>query len=131
MPTIKQKRALDKLVENGGNVSRAILEANYSPATAKTPQKLTESDGFKALCEEYGLTDDLLIKSLVSDIRKKPKNRKAELELGFKVRNRLKERDEERPNPIVIGFNFIANDQNNNADDKTNIKTGKMLGKIT
>ena len=47
MATIKQKLAVDALVENGGNVSQAMLKVGYSPATAKTPQKLTESDGFK------------------------------------------------------------------------------------
>lgn len=96
MATIKQKKALAKIIENRGNVSRAMLEVGYSPNTAKVPQNLTESDGFRELCEEYGLTDDLLIKSLVSDIKKKPKNRKAELELAFKVKGRLKDK-EDRP----------------------------------
>ena len=43
MATIRQKKALAKIVENGGNVSKAMVEAGYSPMTAKTPQKLTES----------------------------------------------------------------------------------------
>ncbi len=47
MSTIKQKRALQKMVENGGNVSQAMIQAGYAPATAKTPKKLTKSDGFK------------------------------------------------------------------------------------
>lgn len=93
MATVKQKKALDIMVGNGGNVTRAMLEANYSPNTANTPQKLTQSRGFKELCEERGLTEDFLIDALVEDIEKKPQNRKAELELGFKVIGKLKETD--------------------------------------
>lgn len=74
------------MVENGGNVSRAMREAGYSHNTAKTPQKLTRSEGFFLLCESLGLTDELLIKALVEDIKKKKGARKAELELGFKIK---------------------------------------------
>lgn len=51
MATTKQKKALEILVENGGDmpVSKAMVRAGYSPATAKTPQKLTESESYKAL----------------------------------------------------------------------------------
>ena len=59
MPTIKQERAFDKVVENGGNVSSAMREVGYSEATANTPQKLTESKGWKELMETY-LSDDKL-----------------------------------------------------------------------
>lgn len=89
MPTIKQEKALNKMVENGGNVSRAMIDSGYSLNTARTPQKLTESLGFITLCEEKGLTDDLLINALVEDIKQKKGNRKAELELGLKIRGRL------------------------------------------
>jgi len=51
MPTIKQKKAVIALVENGGNVSNAMIRAGYSENTAHTPQKLTESDGFKEIAE--------------------------------------------------------------------------------
>lgn len=48
--TSKQDKALKLLVENGGNmpVSKAMEEAGYSPATAKTPKKLTESQAYKS-----------------------------------------------------------------------------------
>jgi phage terminase small subunit len=59
MSTIKQQRALDELAENGGNVSRAMIDAGYSEATAKTPQKLTESVGWKELMDQH-LPDDKL-----------------------------------------------------------------------
>lgn len=111
MPTDKQERALENMVENGGNMSQAMLEAGYSPNTAKTPQKLTESKGFIELCEEKGLTDDLLINALVEDIKEKKGNRKAELELGFKIKGRLQKEnmatdDRALPMPIMAGLSF-------------------------
>ena len=60
--TIKQKKAIEKVVENGGNVSRAMIDVGYSPATAKTPQKLTESKAWIQLMEEYIPDDKLLVK---------------------------------------------------------------------
>lgn len=59
MATIKQKKAFKKAVENGGNVSRAMIESDYSPATAKTPQKLTTSKGWQELLDKH-LPDKLL-----------------------------------------------------------------------
>lgn len=105
MSTIKQERALEKMVENGGNVSQAMIEAGYSSNTAKTPKKLTGSKGFKELCEESGLTDALLIESLIEDIKAKKGNRRAELELGFKIKGRLQKENitiDDRPLPIPI-----------------------------
>jgi hypothetical protein len=86
MSTYKQQQTLNKIVENGGNVGQAMRDVGYSKNTAKTPQKLTESLGFIELCEERGLTDDLLINALVEDIKTKKGNRRAELELAFKIK---------------------------------------------
>ncbi len=94
MATIKQKKAAENLVENGGNVSKAMRDAGYSEATAKTPQKLTESVGFLELCDELGLTDTLIAQSLVDDIKAKPGERKPELELAAKIRGLLKDKVE-------------------------------------
>lgn len=63
MATEKQKRALDILAENGGNVSKAMEEAGYSPATAKTPQKLTTSKGWLELLDK-SIPDKKLLKVL-------------------------------------------------------------------
>lgn len=99
--TMRQRNALDNLVENGGNVSKAMIDAKYTPATAKTPQKLTESKGFQLLCEQRGLTDKFLVDALVEDIEKKEQNRKPELELGFKILGRLNEKQEGNKTLIV------------------------------
>lgn len=89
MATEKQKRAADNLVENGGNVSKAMRDAGYSPATAENPSKLTESKGFMELMDELGLTDNLIVNALVEDINMKPQNRTQELTLAVKMRGRM------------------------------------------
>lgn len=101
MATEKQKRALDKMLENGGNISKAMREVGYSENTAKTPQKLTDSKGWKELTEAY-LPDDMLLRSLSEDIEEKKGNRKAELELAFKVRGKLTEKHEVEIKDYVI-----------------------------
>lgn len=62
MATYKQKLAAQKLVENGGNIGKAMVEAGYSKATAKTPKKLTESLGWKELMKEQSIPDEELLK---------------------------------------------------------------------
>lgn len=60
MATQKQIRVFNKLAENGGkSVSGAMREVGYTPITAATPKKLTESKGWKELLEER-LPDNLL-----------------------------------------------------------------------
>lgn len=70
MATMKQKLAYKKVVENGGNISKAMKDAGFSPATAKTPQKLTESKGWKELMAKY-LPDELLAKKHLALLNKK------------------------------------------------------------
>lgn len=60
MATIKQKLAATKIVENGGNIGQAMVAAGYSPATAKTPQKLTSSKGWSSLVKQFLPDNDLL-----------------------------------------------------------------------
>lgn len=60
-PTQKQAKAIQNVVDNGGNVSKAMLDAGYSPATAKTPQKLTNSKAWEVLMEK-NLPDKVLAK---------------------------------------------------------------------
>lgn len=60
MATVKQKKAINKLVETGGNVSRAMVLGGYSEATAHTPSKLTDSRAFKEWLEEAEVSDKIL-----------------------------------------------------------------------
>lgn len=117
MATMKQKQALDKIVENRGtSISKAMRDVGYADNTAKNPKNLTKSKGFDELCEERGLTDKLLLDSLVFDIEHKKKNRKSELELGFKVKNRLKDKPDVAitiQTPIYAGVSRYHSDQEN------------------
>ena len=85
MATKKQKLALNKIVENRGNVSRAMREAGYNATTAKNPKNLTDSKGYKELLYECGLTEGLITKSLVEDIKNNKGKRFSELALGAEL----------------------------------------------
>lgn len=85
MTTIKQKMALAKIVENGGNVTQAMRDAGYSEGSVNNPSSLTRSEGFKALLKSSGLDEDLVIRALVEDIKNKPQNRAKELKLACEV----------------------------------------------
>lgn len=61
------------MVENGGVVSRAMIDAGYSPRTAKVPSKLTDSQGFKEVWKEL-IPDDLVMKTHRRIIMKKDKD---------------------------------------------------------
>ncbi len=63
MATFKQKKAI-KYIAEGDSVSKAMLKAGYSPATAKNPSELTERIGFKELLEIAGVSDEKLAKVL-------------------------------------------------------------------
>lgn len=55
--TTKQATAITKMVENGGNISRAMVDAGYSENTAHTPSKLTNSP---AVQEAIRITNEQL-----------------------------------------------------------------------
>jgi len=53
-PTLKQKAVMVDLLENTGKpIGQAMIDAGYAPATAKNPLELTESEGWKALMDQY------------------------------------------------------------------------------
>jgi len=120
MATIKQKNAVNNIVDNGGNVSKAMLDAKYSKNTAKTPQKLTNSKGFKEICDEIGLTKSFITQCLIDDITDKPRNRQSELALASKMLGLLNDKlDITSNNQTITGFNFIKNKpQNGSVSDE-------------
>jgi hypothetical protein len=85
MSTIKQKRALEKLVENGGNVTQAMRDVGYSEGTVNNPSNLTHSKGCKEILNDCGLTENLVVESLISDIKNKPNERLRELALASDI----------------------------------------------
>lgn len=63
MATARQKKAMEKLLENHGtSVSAAMRAAGYSPNTAKNPMLLTKSKSWEELLEQYIPDDKLAIK---------------------------------------------------------------------
>ena len=61
-PSERQKLAVMLLVENGGNKGKAIRDAGYSEAMAKTPDKVFGSEGVQALMESIGVTPQSVMK---------------------------------------------------------------------
>jgi len=125
MATLRQKKALEKLAENGGrSVSRAMVEAGYSPMTAKRPDKLTKSKGFQELAREY-LPDNLLLEKHVEGLEAtkiiishtEPDKevpdfliRHKYLETGYKIRQKLVDSDVKDEKIIVNLIQFNAPD---------------------
>jgi hypothetical protein len=60
-PSIRQKKVIEKMIGNGGNMAKSMKEAGYSEAYADNPQKIKSTKTWEALLEEY-LPDDLLTK---------------------------------------------------------------------
>lgn len=118
MATKKQKKAVDNLVENGGNVSKAMKDAGYSEATAKTPQKLTKSDGYKELMDAY-LPDDMLLRALADDIEKKEANRKPELELAFKIKGKMVDKHDHTSGGEALKTIIINKSHESSGDNTT------------
>ena len=100
-PTIKQKKALKEIVENGRtSISAVMRDVGYSDATATHPDKLTESKGWKELLEQY-LPDGKLLKKHDEALEavkwndftgeKEPDQsiRLRATELGYKLKNKL------------------------------------------
>ena len=107
MPTIKQRKAAELLVENRGNIGKSMIEAGYDPTTAKNPKNLTESIGFQEVYKEIGLTPMFLTKALKDDIEQKPKNRYSEMNLAAEILGMKKQPAGDNANPQVI-VNILA-----------------------
>ena len=61
MPSIRQLRAINNVIENNGdNIGRAMLQAGYPPNTAHNPKNLTESEAWNKLLRRY-LPDSKII----------------------------------------------------------------------
>lgn len=106
-PTKKQVEATRLIAEEHMPVSRAMRQAGYAQFTAKRPDNLTESIGFKRLMANYGLTQELVASSLTEDIKAKPKNRTPELSLAANIL-RMTGKGEESMNFIPIKIEIHA-----------------------
>lgn len=61
MATLRQQKAINAIVGNGGNISKGMLEAGYAPTTANKTEKLVNSKAWPELMEKY-LPNDLIAK---------------------------------------------------------------------
>lgn len=52
-PTTRQLLAFNGMVENGGSLASNLRKVGYSEAVARNPDKVTDSDGWQSLMEEY------------------------------------------------------------------------------
>lgn len=66
-PSIRQKIVAQKIMENHGNVSKAMKEAGYSEAYSSNPQELKATKTWEMLLDEY-LPDELLTKVAVEGL---------------------------------------------------------------
>lgn len=135
MPTQKQKKAVEKIVENHGNVSRAMMEAGYDPTTAKNPSNLTNSKGFQELMEQYlpdtklFLKHDELLQATKQLSARNGKDANAEtddfievpdyqvqvkaLELGYKVKGKLSQPSVNVLNQGEMNMGLLINESKN------------------
>ena len=117
MATLRQKKAVEKLVEASRNPNmikktkgEILLESGYSIATAIKPTQVTKSVGFKKELENYGLTEGLVTRALVNDIKAKPRKRFFELSLGADILG-MKKRDGQpnnQVNIVIIPYNLVG-----------------------
>ena len=77
MATIKQQKAVKNIIKGETSVSKAMRDAGYSPNTAISPKKLTDSKGYKELMEQHLL-------SLEEAFREHNKNIKQDRDKGAK-----------------------------------------------
>jgi hypothetical protein len=99
--TIRQKRVA-KLVENGRTMGEVMVQAGYSPNTAKAPTKLTKSKGWKELVEKH-MPDEKLLKvhnELLAS--KQDQIRLGAVGLGYKVKGRMNDNTINIDKAIVI-----------------------------
>jgi len=104
-PTVRQKQAfqnMSEIIGNGGSIGNALVKAGYSEITAKTPKRVTETRGFRQLCNESGLTEKLVITALVEDIKNKPGDRIREIITVCRMLGLFKIDNEQRQEPVPI-----------------------------
>jgi hypothetical protein len=117
MATELQKKAAKAAVENGGIISTAMIKAGYSPKTAKTPQKLTESDGWKELMSEY-LSDNLIAKKHNQILNSKKEEIVVKgIDMAYKLKGRYEVEPESPNKKTVVAIQVIINGDNPRAEN--------------
>jgi hypothetical protein len=93
MATLLQENLADAIVKNSKapihkrkNKKELLVSVGYKQTVAeKKPQEIIEQKGVRESLVKYGLTEGLITRALVHDIKKKPKSRVKELALGADI----------------------------------------------
>jgi len=59
-PNMRQKKTLNIMIDNGGKMSPAMIEAGYGEGYAKNPNKLASTKTWQQLLDEYLPDTDLV-----------------------------------------------------------------------
>jgi hypothetical protein len=131
MATLRQKVAVTKIIENHGNVSKAMKEAGYPPTTYANPSNLTNSKGFRELIDQMGITDEKLIKVLDEGLGAtkavvmgvKSEESFVDVQPDYAIRHKyletgLKLKGYARDEPLNFNVNFINNVPRPNTSSK-------------
>lgn len=108
MPTLKQKKVAKALLKNASadnalNRTEMLQKVGYSTSMAKARGKdIIESQGVKDALAELGLTEELIVGSLIEDIKLKPQDRLGELRLGAQIRGMTEEKQGNKTVIIMI-----------------------------
>lgn len=116
-PSKRQARAIAISGENGGNFSRAMIDAGYSKKTAHNPAKLTESRAFQDLVDKELPDEDLLkvhkegLHAMEGKEQEMPdhQTRHKYLVTGYQLKGKLKS----EPNGPLVALQFNIEEQRN------------------
>jgi hypothetical protein len=115
--TIKQKIAIKKIVENGGNVAQAMRDAKYKEGSINNPGSLTKSKAFKELLGQY-LPDDKLLQKHTEALEATKWNdftgereedhivRLKAVDLGYKLKHYIGDKDNKQGESVTLIFNI-------------------------
>ncbi len=88
--TIRQRLVATKIMENRGNISKTMLQAGYSPKTAKNPKNLTNSRGWQQLMDKF-LPDQKLLQ-VHQELLQNPdwRARNEGLDKAYRIKGRMR-----------------------------------------
>lgn len=127
MVTVLQENLAEAIVTNSKaplhkrkNKGQLLESVGYSPKVAKhKPTEILEQKGVKEALAKYGLTEGLITRALVSDIKKKPKSRVKELSLGADILGMRNNKDDTPKGNLSI-TQIIINPPTNGTPHKSN-----------
>lgn len=105
-PTVLQARAI-KYIQEGKAASKAMILAGYSPVSARNPATITQSDAYKAVMANCGITEEYLSKrhKQLVDSKKEDISLRA-VDLAYKVTGKYQEAEKKtNSTPIFIQIN--------------------------